>query len=133
MKTACIVSGLVTLAIACGGSSATVGPGDPAEGPDVAEDVNDLTSTKVTLRVPILAEDKKPLARHNDQLAAAGLGTFPTTVEVEGDKAKKKFIVRGYQVNALMGVALCNQSPEKVGAAKTQLREWPRGRKQESI
>jgi 3-phenylpropionate/trans-cinnamate dioxygenase ferredoxin reductase subunit len=57
----------------------------------------------------------------------------PTRVEVEGDPAKKKFIVRGYQLNALMGVALCNQSPEKVEAAKTQLREWPRGKKQEAI
>ncbi len=57
----------------------------------------------------------------------------PTRVEVEGDPAKKKFIVRGYQLNALMGVALCNQSPEKVEAAKTQLREWPRGKKSEPI
>lgn len=57
----------------------------------------------------------------------------PTRVEVEGDPAKKKFIVRGYQLNALMGVALCNQSPEKVEAAKTQLREWPRGKKPEPI
>ena len=57
----------------------------------------------------------------------------PTRVEVEGDPAKKKFIIRGFQLNVLMGVALCNQSPEKVEAARTQLREWPRGKKQETI
>lgn len=57
----------------------------------------------------------------------------PTRVEVEGDVTKKKFIVRGYQLNLLMGVALCNQPPEKVAAAVTQLREWPRGKKAETI
>ena len=57
----------------------------------------------------------------------------PTRVEVEGDPVKKKFIVRGYQLSALMGVALCNQPPEKIEAAKTQLREWPRGKKAEPI
>jgi len=57
----------------------------------------------------------------------------PTRVEVEGDPAKKKFIVRTYQINALMGVALCNQSPEKLEAARMQLRAWPRGKKAEAI
>jgi 3-phenylpropionate/trans-cinnamate dioxygenase ferredoxin reductase component len=57
----------------------------------------------------------------------------PTRVEVDGDVTKKKFIVRGYQLNQLMGVALCNQTPEKVEAATTQLREWPRGKKAEAI
>jgi 3-phenylpropionate/trans-cinnamate dioxygenase ferredoxin reductase subunit len=57
----------------------------------------------------------------------------PTRIEFEGDLAKKKFIVRGFQMSALMGVALCNQSPEKVEDAKTQLREWPRSKKQETI
>ena len=57
----------------------------------------------------------------------------PTRIETEGDPAKKKFIVRGFQLNTLMGVALCNQPPEKVEAAKVQLREWPRGKRQESI
>jgi NADPH-dependent 2,4-dienoyl-CoA reductase/sulfur reductase-like enzyme len=57
----------------------------------------------------------------------------PTRVEFEGDAAKKKFLVRTYQLNALMGVALCNQPPEKVEAAKTQLREWPRSKKAEPI
>src|SRR3954465_12041994 len=41
-----------------------------------------------------------------------------TRFEVEGDAAKKKFIVRAYQMNALLGVTLCNQTPEKVDAAK---------------
>jgi 3-phenylpropionate/trans-cinnamate dioxygenase ferredoxin reductase subunit len=55
-----------------------------------------------------------------------------TRFEVEGDPAKKKFIVRSYQLSALMGVALCNQPAAKVDAAETQLREWPRGRKLET-
>ena len=53
----------------------------------------------------------------------------PTRIEVEGDRAKKKFIVRHYQLTALTGVVLCNQSAEKVEAAKEQVRNWPRGRK----
>jgi NADPH-dependent 2,4-dienoyl-CoA reductase/sulfur reductase-like enzyme len=64
------------------------------------------------------------------------LGDFskpPTRVEFEGDLAKKKFTVRAYQLTALMGVALCNQSAEKVEAARTQLREWPRSKKVEAI
>ena len=28
-----------------------------------------------------------------------------------------------------MGVTFCNQPPEKIEAAKTQLSEWPRGKK----
>ena len=57
----------------------------------------------------------------------------PTRVEFEGDLAKKKFVVKLYQLSALMGVTLCNQPPEKVEAAKTQLREWPRSKKVETI
>ncbi len=57
----------------------------------------------------------------------------PTRVEFEGDLAKKKFTIRAYQMSALMGVTLCNQPPEKVEAAKTQLREWPRSKKVEAI
>jgi 3-phenylpropionate/trans-cinnamate dioxygenase ferredoxin reductase component len=57
----------------------------------------------------------------------------PTRIEFEGDVAKKKFILRMYQMSALMGVTLCNQPPEKVEAAKTQLREWPRTKKVETI
>jgi NAD(P)H-nitrite reductase large subunit len=49
-----------------------------------------------------------------------------TRVEVEGDRAKKKFLVRQYHLSALMGVVLCNQTPEKVEAARTQVREWKR-------
>lgn len=58
--------------------------------------------------------------------------TRPTTrVEIEGDRAKKKFVVRQYALSQLMNVVFCNQSPEKVDAAKTQLREWPRGKRVE--
>ena len=53
----------------------------------------------------------------------------PTRVEIEGDRAKKKFILRCFQLNALSGVILCNQSSEKVAAAESQLRDWPRGKK----
>ena len=55
-----------------------------------------------------------------------------TRLEVEGDPAKKKFIVRSYQLSTLMGIALCNQSAEKVDAAEAHLRDWPRGKKPES-
>ncbi len=50
----------------------------------------------------------------------------PTRIELEGDRAKNKFIVRQFHLTALMGVVLCNQSPDKVEAARQQLREWPR-------
>jgi len=49
-----------------------------------------------------------------------------TRFEIEGDRAKKKFILRQYHLSALMGVLLCNQTPEKIAAAKTQVREWKR-------
>lgn len=49
-----------------------------------------------------------------------------TRFEVEGDRTKKKFLVRQYYLSALTGIVLCNQAPEKVEAAKTQLREWKR-------
>lgn len=53
--------------------------------------------------------------------------TKPSTrVEFEGDRAKKKFIARHYQLNSLNGIVLCNQSDDKIEAARTQLREWPR-------
>ncbi len=54
----------------------------------------------------------------------------PTRMEIEGDRAKKKFIVRQYVLSQLMNVILVNQPPEKVDAAKTQLREWPRGKRE---
>ena len=51
----------------------------------------------------------------------------PTTrIEIDGDRAKKKFIVRQFQLETLMNVVLCNQSPEKVEATKTLVREFPR-------
>lgn len=56
----------------------------------------------------------------------------PTRVEIDGDREKKKFVVRQFVLNQLMNVVLCNQSPEKVEGVKTQLREWPRGKKAEA-
>ena len=53
-------------------------------------------------------------------------------VEIEGDRAKKKFIARYYQPAGLMGILLCNQSEEKVAAAKEQLRTAPRSMKKEA-
>jgi 3-phenylpropionate/trans-cinnamate dioxygenase ferredoxin reductase component len=50
----------------------------------------------------------------------------PGTMEFDGDRAKKKFIARYFQQGQLMGVVLCNQSADKVEAAKQQLREWKR-------
>ena len=49
-----------------------------------------------------------------------------TRFEIEGDRAKKKFIIRHHQLGALTGVTLCNQSDAAVEAAKTELREWKR-------
>jgi 3-phenylpropionate/trans-cinnamate dioxygenase ferredoxin reductase subunit len=57
----------------------------------------------------------------------------PTRMEFEGDLAKKKFTIRMFQMSALMGVTLCNQPADKVDAAKTQLREWPRTKKIEPV
>lgn len=54
-----------------------------------------------------------------------------TRVEIEGDRAKKKFVVRQYVLSQLMNVVLLNQTPEKVGAAKAQVREWPRGKREQ--
>ena len=56
----------------------------------------------------------------------------PTRFEIDGDRAKKKFVVRQFVLNQLMNVVLCNQSSEKVETVKTQLREWPRGKKAEA-
>ena len=50
----------------------------------------------------------------------------PTRYELEGDRAKKKFVVRHYQHAALTSVVLCNQPPEKVESAKQQVRDCPR-------
>lgn len=50
----------------------------------------------------------------------------PTRIEIDGDRTKKKFVVRQYILNTLMSMVLCNQSAEKVEAAKTQVRESPR-------
>ncbi|MDB6150674.1 MAG: FAD-dependent pyridine nucleotide-disulfide oxidoreductase [Chthoniobacter sp.] len=53
----------------------------------------------------------------------------PTRIELEGERAKKKFVVRHHQLAQLRGVVLCNQPPDKIDAAKKQIREWPRGKK----
>ncbi len=54
----------------------------------------------------------------------------PTRFEIEGARDKKKFIVRCFQPNGLMGILLCNQSPERVEAAKVDLQHTPRGKKE---
>jgi len=53
-----------------------------------------------------------------------------TRMELEGDRAKKKFLVRQFSQSQLMNVVLVNQPPEKADAAKLQLREWPRGKRE---
>lgn len=51
----------------------------------------------------------------------------PTTrIEIEGDRAKKKFVIRRYHLTALIGITLCNQTAEKVEAAKDEIRAWKR-------
>ncbi|MEI9892416.1 MAG: NAD(P)/FAD-dependent oxidoreductase [Chthoniobacter sp.] len=49
------------------------------------------------------------------------LGDFsrpPSRIEFEGDLAKKKFIVRAFQLSALMSVALCNQDAGESGGGE---------------
>lgn len=51
----------------------------------------------------------------------------PTTrIELVGDRAKKKFIIRHFHLAALMAVSHCNQPADKIEAAKAELKEWPR-------
>ena len=56
-----------------------------------------------------------------------------TRYEIDGDREKKKFLIRHYILSQLMGVTLCNKPPEKIEAAKVQLREWPRGKKAAAV
>jgi 3-phenylpropionate/trans-cinnamate dioxygenase ferredoxin reductase subunit len=46
----------------------------------------------------------------------------PTRVDLDGARAKKKFIARYYQGDKLRAVLLCHQTPKEVDAAKRQLR-----------
>jgi 3-phenylpropionate/trans-cinnamate dioxygenase ferredoxin reductase component len=50
----------------------------------------------------------------------------PTRVEITGDRKKGKFIARHYHLATLLAVTLCNEKPEKVEAAKTEVKETPR-------
>lgn len=49
-----------------------------------------------------------------------------TRFEIEGDRAKKKFIIRHFNLATLSGMTLCNQPEEAVEAAKVQVRDWKR-------
>jgi hypothetical protein len=75
---------VLTVGVGCSGSEGAPGGSANEEGPEMAEDVRDLTSAKVTLRIPIIDDQGKPLSKHNDALKAAGLDTFPEFVEIEG-------------------------------------------------
>ena len=57
----------------------------------------------------------------------------PTRFQIEGDRAKKKFTARYFQPAGMMGILLCNQSAEKVEAAKAELRAAPRVKVRETI
>ncbi len=52
-----------------------------------------------------------------------------TRLEIEGDREKKKFLVRHFVLGHLVGVAFCNKPAEKIEAAKAELRAWPRMKK----
>jgi hypothetical protein len=83
----CLLASLfavLTVGVGCAGSEAAPRGSESEEGPDAAEDVNDLTAAKVTLRIPIIDDTGKPLSKHNGALKAAGLSTFPEFVEIEG-------------------------------------------------
>ena len=49
-----------------------------------------------------------------------------TRVEIQGDRAKKRFTIRHFHLATLMAVSLCNQHADKVEAAKAEVRDWPR-------
>lgn len=68
------------------------------------------TSTLFDLKFDFVGDFSRPTSR----------------VEVEGDRAKKKFVVRHFNLGTLMGVVLCNQPEDKVEAAKLELRQAPR-------
>jgi len=57
----------------------------------------------------------------------------PSRFQLEGSYEKKKFIARYFQPNGLMGILLCNQPSEKVEAAREELKEAPRGKKEPAI
>jgi NADPH-dependent 2,4-dienoyl-CoA reductase/sulfur reductase-like enzyme len=57
----------------------------------------------------------------------------PARFEIEGDRAKGKFIARYFQPSGMSGVVLCNQSPEKLEAAKEEFRAAPRVKVKETI
>src|SRR5262245_53899300 len=82
MKICFLGAALALVAVACSGTTLTEDLS--AEGPDTAEDTAALTSGKVSLRLPIVERSGRPLSRHNAALKAAGLGTFPDFVEIEG-------------------------------------------------
>jgi NADPH-dependent 2,4-dienoyl-CoA reductase/sulfur reductase-like enzyme len=46
----------------------------------------------------------------------------PGSVKLEGDRKKKNFIARYLQGSKVMGIVLCNQSPDKVKAAREEIR-----------
>lgn len=67
-----------------GCSGAGIEGDDPGvEGPDAVEDTAALSSSRVYLRVPVVDEAGKPMARFNARLQ--GSGSFPTAIEFEGD------------------------------------------------
>ena len=69
---------------------AATGCGAPAsQAATDAENTSDLKAAAVSLRIPILDFDGKPLSKHNAQFKAAGLGTFPDSVEIQGDSKGK--------------------------------------------
>jgi 3-phenylpropionate/trans-cinnamate dioxygenase ferredoxin reductase subunit len=57
----------------------------------------------------------------------------PARCEIEGDRTKGKFIARYYQPGGMSGVVLCNQSAEKLEAAKEEFRAAPRVKVKETI
>jgi hypothetical protein len=79
------LAGFSIVGVGCTAAS-TSEPTAPADfdEPETAEDVGELNSGRVALRVPLLDENGKLLSRHNAEMRAAGLATFPDTVEIRG-------------------------------------------------
>lgn len=55
----------------------------------------------------------------------------PARFQLTGELQKKKFVLRYYQPSGLVGIALCNQLPAAVEAAKEELRTAPRSKAKE--
>ena len=114
-------------------SSAITGAKVVVKNADTNVSTDVVTNTSGYYEAPLLVSGTYQVNVEAPGFKKAERSKFPlpiaTRLEVEGDQAKKKFLVRHFVLGQLMGVTLCNKDPEKIEAAKTELRGWPRGKK----